>query len=133
MVKNARPHDYQLPGYGWTLKKLRAWVAAKLKQQVSRTTLRTLLTQAGLSWKKSKKVLDKADSEQRAAFVQRFQSWFDQVCQGRLRLIYVDEAYLHQDLALGYRWSTVGAAKDFRGARLWLIVGPSRHIYQQGR
>ena len=109
-VRNERPHDYQLPGYGWTLKKLKTWVATKLKQPVSRTTLRTLLIQAGLSWKKSKKVLGKADPKQRAAFVKRFQNWFDQVCQGRLRLIYVDEAHFHQDMALGYRWSAIGQA-----------------------
>ena len=56
-VKQDKPADHQLPGYGWTLKKLRRWVEVKLAQRVSRTTLRTLLKQAGLSWKKSKKVL----------------------------------------------------------------------------
>ena len=105
-----RPSDHQLPGYGWTLKKLRRWVADKLGQSVSRTTLRSLLKQAGLSWKKCKKVLAKAKPAQRAEYVQRFQDWFEQVCQGKLRLIYVDEAHLHQDLALGYRWSAVGEA-----------------------
>ena len=82
----------------------------KLKQQVSRTSLRTLLKWAGLSWKKCKKVLGKANPEQRAEFVARFQAWFEQVCQGKLRLIYVDEAHIHQELALGYRWSVVGEA-----------------------
>ena len=56
-VKQERPCDHQLPGYGWTLKKLKQWVAEKLNRQVSRTTLRKLLKQAGLSWKKCKKVL----------------------------------------------------------------------------
>lgn len=92
------------------MKKLRYWVQEKLGYQVSRSTLRTYLRQAGLSWKKSKKVLAKANPEQRTAFVQRFQEWFEQVCQGKLRLIYVDEVHLHQDLQLGYRWSTVGEA-----------------------
>jgi transposase len=78
--------------------------------KVSRTTLRTLLKQAGLSWKKSKRVLAKADPQKRAEYVKRFQMWFEQVCQGQLRLIYVDEVHLHQDLQLGYRWSTVGEA-----------------------
>ena len=109
-VKQDTPSDHQLPGYGWTLKKLRRWVETKLEQRVSRTTLRTLLQQAGLSWKKSKKVLAKANPEQRAEFVQRFQCWFDQLCQGKVRLIYIDEVHLHQDLELGYRWSVVGEA-----------------------
>jgi len=85
-------------------------VADKLKRQVSRTTLRKVLKQAGLSWKKCKKVLAKANPEQRAAFVAQFQGWFEQLCQGKLRLIYLDEAHIHQDMALGYRWSGRGEA-----------------------
>jgi len=104
-VNQDKPCDHQLPGYGWTVKKLRWWVEEKLGQGVSRTTLRTLLKQAGLSWKKCKKVLSKANPEQRAEFVERFQSWFEQIYQ-----IYVDEAHIHQDMALGYRWSAVGEA-----------------------
>lgn len=104
------PADHQLPGYGWTAKKLRIWVEQNLKHQVSRTSLRTLLKQAGLSWKKSKKALGKANPKKRAKFVAEFQDWFEQVCQGRVRLIYIDEAHLHQDLTVGYRWSAVGEA-----------------------
>ena len=80
----------------------------KLQHRVSCTTLRSLLKQAGLSWKKSKKVLAKANPTQRAEFVARFQDWFGQLYQGKVRLIYVDEAHLHQDMELGYRWSAVG-------------------------
>ena len=109
-VKQDKPDDHQLPGYGWTVKKLRYWVEKKLGHQVSRTTLRTLLTQAGLSWKKCKKVLSKAKPKQRAEFVAQFQGLFEQICQGKLRLIYIDEAHIHQDMALGYRWSAVGEA-----------------------
>jgi hypothetical protein len=109
-VKQAKPADYQLPGYGWTLKKLRRWVEQKLGKRVSCSTLRTLLKQAGFSWKKSKKGLAKAKPEQRAEFVARFQDYFEQLGQGKLRLIDVDEAYLHQELVLGYRWSAVGEA-----------------------
>jgi transposase len=72
--------------------------------------LRTLLKLAGLSWKKCKKVLGKAKPEQRAGFVRCFQDWFEQLCQGKLQIIYVDEVHLHQDLQLGYRWSAVGQA-----------------------
>ncbi|MCB9109315.1 MAG: hypothetical protein H6633_34525 [Anaerolineales bacterium] len=56
------------------------------------------------------KVLAKGKPAQQAEYVQRFQRWFEPVCQGKLRLIYIDEAHLHQDLALGYRWSAVGEA-----------------------
>ncbi len=107
-VKTETPHDYQMPGYGWTLKKLQIWVGEKLGKRVGRTSLRRLLKQAGLSWKKSKKALSKANPEKRAEFVKRFQGWFEQVCEGQIRLIYVDEVHLHQDLQVGYRWSAVG-------------------------
>jgi len=107
-VKHSQPYEHQLPGRGWTLKKLRQWVEQKLDRQLSRSTLRTLLKAAGLSWKKSKKVLAKADPKERAAYVETFQIWFEQVCRGELRLIYVDEVHLHQDLELGYRWSIKG-------------------------
>ena len=85
-------------------------MAEKIGKAVSRSTLRTYLKQAGLSWKKSKKVLGKGNPEERAEFVERFQVWFEQVCSGQVRLVYVDEAHFHQDLELGYRWSTVGQA-----------------------
>lgn len=101
---------HQIPGYGWTLKKLQCWVAEKLQRQISRTTLRALLKHAGFSWKKSKKVLAKAKTAQRTEFVERFQAWFTQVCQAQVRLIYLDEAHLHQDMATGYRWSPAGEA-----------------------
>ena len=107
-VKHSEPIDHQLLGHGWTLKKLRTWVSDQFGHQISRTTLRSLLKKAGLSWKKSKKVLAKANPQQRVAYVETFQSWYEQVCQGQVRLIYVDEVHLHQDLELGYRWSVKG-------------------------
>ena len=94
-----------MPGYGWTLKKLRIWVEEKMGHKVSRTTLRTLLKQAGLSWKKCKKLLTKADPVKRAQFVEQFQTLFAQMCQEEVRVIYIDQAHLHQDLDLGYTWS----------------------------
>jgi transposase len=97
-----------LPGHGWTLKKLRRWVEGKLGRPVSRTTLRTLLKNSGLSWKKCKKLLSKANPQQRAAFVSQFQQLFERLCQGEIRLVYLDEAHLHQDLDLGYTWAAKG-------------------------
>jgi len=76
-------------------------VVEKLGRSVSRTTLRPILKKAGLSGKKSQKVLAKAKAEDRAEFVERFQGWFAQVCLSQVRLIYVDEVHLHQDLEGG--------------------------------
>ena len=108
MVINSQPIDQQLSGYGWTLKKLRQWVADQLGRPVSRNTLRTILKQAGLSWKKCKKLLSKANAAQRAEFVAQFQRLYEQMCQGQVRIIYLDEAHFHQDLNLGYSWGLVG-------------------------
>lgn len=107
-VKHSQPYEHKLPGSGWTLKKLRHWVEDSLGHLISRSTLRTLLIAAGLSWKKSKKALAKANPKERAEFMTKFQVWYEQVCRGQLRLIYVDEVHLHQDLELGYRWSVKG-------------------------
>jgi len=90
------------------VKKLRAWVAEKLGKPVSRTTLRTLLQQAGLSWKKGKKLLAKANPEKRAQFVEEFQALYERMVQGEVRIIYIDEIHLHQDLDVGYTWAPKG-------------------------
>ena len=109
-VKSSQPIEHDLPGHGWSLKKLQHWVSEKVGRTISKSTLGSLLKAAGLSWKKSKKVLAKADAGQRAAFVAQFQTWYEQVHRGQLRLIYLDEVHLHQDLDLGYRWSIKGQA-----------------------
>jgi transposase len=107
-VKSGRPVNYGLPGHGWTLKKLCCWVESVLERKVSRNTLRQILKAAGLSWKKCKKLLSKANPEKRAAFVEQFQHLFERMCQGQVRIIYVDESHFHQDLDLGYTWAPVG-------------------------
>lgn len=97
-----------MPGRGWTLKKLKRYVAEKLEQSVSRSTLRELLKQAGFSWKKCKKLLAKADPDKRAQFIEQFQHLFERMCREELLLIYVDEAHIHQDLDSGYTWAPTG-------------------------
>jgi transposase len=53
-------------------------------------------------------VLKKASPEKRAAYIQEFQTLFDQVCREEVRLIYIDESHFHRDMDLGYTWSTRG-------------------------
>ena len=107
-VKHSEPTEHGLPGHNWTLKKLRRWVSEKLGKPVSRSTLRTILKQANLSWKKCKKLLTRADPEKRAQFVQEFQVLYERMLQGEVRVIYVDEAHIHQDMDIGYTWTTKG-------------------------
>jgi transposase len=101
-----------LTGHLWTLKKLRQWVARTFGGLVSRGALRRLLRRAGLTWKKVKKLLGKADPAKRAAHIQRLQELFEGVRRGDVTLIYVDEAHFHRDLDPGYTWGR-------KGLRLW--------------
>jgi transposase len=90
------------------VKKLRQWVAEKLGKPVSRSTLRTLMKQAGLSWKKCKKLLTKANPAKRAHFVEQFQALYERMGQGEVRILYIDEVHVHQDMDLGYTWAPKG-------------------------
>lgn len=97
-----------MTGHGWTLKKLRQWISQTFGQTVSRSALRRILRQAGLTWKKVKKLLGKANPEKRAAHMQRLLQLFEGVRDGTITLIYVDEAHFHRDLDLGYTWGRKG-------------------------
>ena len=83
-------------------------MAARLEKTASRNTLRRLLKRAGLSWKRVKKLLAKADPEARAEFVQQFHVVFARMLRDEVRLVFVDEAHLHQDLDLGFTWAPKG-------------------------
>ena len=83
-------------------------VERMFERRASRTKLRTLLKAHGLSWKKCRKVLRKADPVKRAAFIERFQPLFEEVCQNETILLYIDEAHIHRDMDLGYTWAPTG-------------------------
>jgi transposase len=101
IVRATEPSEHGLPGYGWTVPKLRAYVTRTLGYRPSRTKLRRLLKAHGLSWKKCRKVLRKANPEKREAFIAQFSSLFEQVCQDETILLYIDEAHVHRDMDLG--------------------------------
>jgi transposase len=101
-----------LPGHNWTLKKLKRWVGQTFGRLVCRNTLRRILRQAKLTWKKVKKLLGKANPEKRATHVEQLQKLFARLCAGEVIVIYVDEVHIHRDLDLGYAWGR-------QGQRLW--------------
>lgn len=84
------------------------WVTSKRGRSVSRSTLYRILKAARLGWKKCKKLLIKADPNKRATFIEQFQTLFERMCRGEIRIVYVDESHFHQDLDLGYTWAPVG-------------------------
>lgn len=107
-VKESEPVAHALPGHNWTVKKVRCWIRQVFGCEVSRCTVNKLLQENRLSWKKCQKVLAKANAEKRATFIQEFQTLFDQVCGGQVRLLYIDESHFHCDMDLGYTWAETG-------------------------
>jgi transposase len=78
-----------------------------------RETIRAALHRLKLSWKKAKKLLGRADPDQRQAFVEQLRDVLAGAQRDRHFLVYVDEAHIHQDCDLGYGWAE-------RGQRLWI-------------
>ena len=95
---------------------MRRWVGDTLGRAVSRSTLHRVLTAAGLSWKKCKKLLGKRSPHERAAFLGRFAGLFERVTRREVVLVYVDESHFHRDMDLGWSWGRVGE-------RLWRVSG----------
>lgn len=107
-MKESEPIAHDLPGYNWSLKKLRRWVKQVFACDVSRSTLRKLLGAHDLSWKKCQKLLKRANPAKRAAFMAEFLAAYEQVWQEEIRLIYIDESHFHRDMDLGYTWAEKG-------------------------
>ena len=59
----------------------------------------------GFSWKKSKKVLYKADPEKRKTFLKDLDRLLFESANDESFLVYIDEAHMHWDTELGYGWA----------------------------
>ena len=104
----------QVPApHRWTVKRLVAWVYDEFGQRVCRETIRKALKRSGLSWKKAKKLLGKADPKKRANFLESLKLLLKDATWDEHLLVYIDEAHIHQDADLGYGWS-------IQGERLWV-------------
>jgi len=101
-----------------------------------RETIRAALHRSGLSWKKAKKLLGRADPARRQAFVEQLRHVLADAQHDRRLLVYLDEAHIHQDADLGYGWAE-------RGRRLWVASGSpglsakvsfyGLHLYDEGQ
>jgi transposase len=92
----------------WTLKRLVRWVKETFAIDCSRETLRKLLKELGFSWKKARKLLNKANPDQRAAFLKTLEELLDDALHERCLVVYLDEAHVHLDTDEGYGWSICG-------------------------
>ena len=107
------PREGADPAPRWTLRRLVGWVRERFGLRCCRETIRAALHRRKLSWKKAKKLLGRADPERRQAFVEQLQSVLAGAQRDRHRVVYVDEAHIHQDADLGSGWAE-------RGQRLWV-------------
>jgi hypothetical protein len=73
-----------------------------------RETIRRALHRLKLSWKKARKLLGRADPDQREAFIAQIGPLLDGARDERHHLVYLDEAHIHQDVDLGYGWGERG-------------------------
>jgi len=83
-------------------------VQARFGRLCCRETIRAALHRLGLSWKKAKKLLGRANPERRAAFVEQLRPLLDSAQRDRHQLVYLDEAHIHQDVDLGHGWGERG-------------------------
>lgn len=97
----------------WTLKRLVQWVKEHCQIDCSRETLRKVLKRLGFSWKKARKLLNKADPLARADYLETLQGLLQDALEQQCLLVYIDEAHVHLDADEGYGWS-------IRGERFWL-------------
>jgi transposase len=92
----------------WTLRRLAGFAQAQFGRRCCRETIRRVLHRLKLSWKKARKLLGRADPDQRQAFIAQIGPWLDGARDERHRLVYLDEAHIHQDVDLGYGWGERG-------------------------
>lgn len=102
-----------LSRHRWTLKRLVHWCKERWGIVCSRETVRRVLKRRNLSWKKAKKLLNRADPKKRQKYLDALQPLLNQATRQEKLLIYIDEAHIHQDTDQGYGWSE-------KGKRFWV-------------
>ena len=81
---------------------------ARFGHACCRETIRAALHRLDLSWKKAKKLLGRAHPGRRDAFIEQLRPLLDGAQRDRHRLVYLDEAHIHQDVDLGHGWGERG-------------------------
>ena len=97
----------------WTLKRLGKWLESKLGLRCCRETIRKALRGLGFSWKKARKLLNKANPQKRGEFIEQLEGLLEETIKTGRLLVYIDEAHIHLDTDEGYGWS-------IEGERFWV-------------
>lgn len=109
IVVHDEPADHGLSG-GWTRGKLAEVIRASFGFRPCESVLSKVLRSLGLSYRKAKKLLGKANPEERKEYIDTFKKIYTQMVAGDAVIIYVDEAHFHRDVDLGYTWGERGKA-----------------------
>jgi hypothetical protein len=92
----------------WSVPKLLRWTADTLGITCARETLRKVLHDLDMTWKQGKLLLARASQDEREKFVTKIKSLLRAANSGKERLVFIDEAHVHQDADLGHTWSRRG-------------------------
>lgn len=97
----------------WTLKRLVVWIRETFKIDCCRDTVRKVLKRLGFSWKKARKLLNKANTAKRRDYLATLEGLMQDALDNDHLLIFIDEAHIHLDTDEGYGWSV-------KGERFWV-------------
>jgi transposase len=97
----------------WTLKRLVVWIQEQFKIYCCRDTVRKVLKRLGFSWKKARKLLNKANTQKRSEYLEILRGLMQDALDSDHLLIFMDEAHIHLDTDEGYGWS-------IKGERFWV-------------
>jgi transposase len=97
----------------WTLKRLVVWIREQFKIDCCRDTVRKVLKRLGFSWKKARKLLNKANTQKRSEYLEILKGLMQDALDNDHLLIFMDEAHIHLDTDEGYGWSV-------KGERFWV-------------
>lgn len=86
----------------WTLKRLIRWVKTKFASIAAVTPYAKSSKLWVFLGKKARKLLNKANSSRRSAFVETLQCLLDYALKQRALLVYIDEAHIHLDIDDSY-------------------------------
>ncbi|WP_263322482.1 IS630 family transposase [Endozoicomonas sp. Mp262] len=112
-LEKAASQEYSPIRPRWTLKYLVQWCWDQFQVRCCRETIRQALKRLGYSWKKAKKLLNKADTGKRADFLETLKPLLSKAMFQKRLLVYIDEAHIHQETDIGYGWSR-------KGERFWV-------------
>lgn len=97
----------------WTLKRLVVWIRETFKIDCCRDPVRKVLKRLGFSWKKARKLLNKANTAKRRDYLATLEGLMQDALDNDHLLIFIDEAHIHLDTDEGYGWSV-------KGERFWV-------------